>query len=839
MPQIVPLDGPSRLVVIPLEKPVITMGSRDDNDVVVKVSGVSRRHARLVRENGAWVLEDLDSSTCVLVDGKPVKRLVLTHRARFSLGDAAHFLYLESADPEYLASLGGGAPPVDQTAAAGRPRDLESLLEIGASINSSLEPAEVLESILAKAFTLTGAERGFIMLVEEGELVPRVSHNMGLDDETETSFSGSFARKVIEKNETIVSTNVAEDPCYRSASIVAHKIFAIMCAPLVAKGKPIGCLYVDRRRSMETFSSELVAIFTALAHQAALAIHNARMADDLRRSQRQLQVANLALKKSLSETEVLYEASRTLNEGQDVNTVLRTCLARARVLLRAERASMMLLDEKAQYLTTRLVEGAPLLLDPTLRLPMGQGIAGTVAQEGVGRITNLGAADPGFQEVVANRDKNVRELMCAPLKADNRCIGVINVSNRPAGDPFTEDDLNMLTSLASMAAVAIVKHRVDRERLQQVRLTKQVEDARQVQRLLLPRVLPSVSGFEFGAHYVPANKVGGDYYDFLSLDERRVGIVVADVSGHDIASSLIMVMGRNLVKIFSRIDPAPREVLARTSAMLSEDVKSQWYITMFYGVLDTRTRELTYANAGNQPPLVLRANGSFEELPTTGYPLGMMEGAIYEEGHLTLQEGDLLLVFTDGLVEAQDASKELYEMERFKESVSRRRREPLCAMVTGLHADVLGFTGGRTLQDDFTLVVVDTVAPKLALHVNFSSRLVDLPAQLSRLMAFATEEVRFKDTGDLFVALTAALNNAISHGNRFDPSRKIFVSASPSLAGLSVTVSDEGGGFDTGAELARPSAPGRQSGLARIRTSTTAVSFNAVGNAITMEFARP
>jgi hypothetical protein len=249
-----------------------------------------------------------------------------------------------------------------------------------------------------------------------------------------------------------------------------------------------------------------------------------------------------------------------------------------------------------------------------------------------------------------------------------------------------------------------------------------------------------------------------------------------------------------------------------------------------------QSRVLTYANAGNQPPLVRHAGGGFEELPLTGYPLGLIEGATYEEGRVQLSVGDLLLVFTDGLVEAQDAGKELYEVERLKESVRRRGKTPLADLVSGLHADVLAFTGGRTLQDDFTLVAVEAVPPRSALHFSFGSRRVEIPGHLDRVMRFAREEAGVADTGDILIALSAALENAICHGNRFDPSRKVFVSAGPSVRGLSVTVSDEGSGFDPAAPPAPPE--GRMPGLSKIRASCLATSFNAAGNAITMEFAR-
>lgn len=868
MPYLVLLNEDNTTTTLKISKERTTLGSKSENDLVAPMKGVSRHHAHIVQENGQFILEDLDSTNFVFVNSQQVDRHVLKDRTVFGLGDYAVILFLEnfeeSAVEEFLKKHSKNREPttttrIFHTNLPKSVKELEILIELGATISSSLDLDTVLHVILEKAMELMAAERGFIMLLENGVLVPKVARNMNQDlvEDERYSYSQSFAEKSIEKGETIISTNVAEDPRYKSASIISHKILSIMSSPLRIGEDTIGCLYVDVRQTNRYFSQKDASFFTALANQAAIAIHNATLTENLKKNQIFLEQTNNQLQRSLeklietnlklerqrNELEVLYEVSRSLNMASDMESILRLCLSKTRQILGAERGSLMMYDEKLGGLIVRMVDGAPLLRKERVVLRLGEGIAGTVAKLGRGIITNEGVRDARFLKVYG-RDANIRQLICVPLISGDSCLGVMNLVNNMQDQKFTNEDLNIVSSIANLAAVSIEKVRVDRERLQQEKLNQEIEDAQKVQQLLLPKEMPAFPNFEFSAKYALANRVGGDYYDFIPIDENRLAIVIADVSGHDIASALVMAMGRNLIRTFFGSHVSPAEILSKTSMILREDTQSQRYITMFLGVLDRQKMSLTYSNGGHNYPLYLKAGAAeFTSLSVGGFPLGLLDDYNYLEETLTLSPGDLLILYTDGLIEAQSPTNEMFELNRLEKIVLDYRTSPIDEMTSTIYERALAFSQQEKLQDDFTFVALRARSPARELHVEFPSELEQLSSQVERLASFIQTEGLFQDEDfNLTLVLKEALTNAIEHGNRLDPKKKVTASVVPTPREVSVVIRDEGNGFDRYSVLSQ----GRKNlfkergrGLIIINEYADKVEWNEKGNSIRIIFYRP
>jgi sigma-B regulation protein RsbU (phosphoserine phosphatase) len=862
------LNEDKSTTTVEVKKQCTTLGSKPDNDVVASIKGVSRHHAHVLLRDGQYVLEDLDSTNFVFVNNQQIDRYILKDGTLFTLGDYAAILFLDEIDEpriqKFVSESSRDLEPANTTRIIHKAlpktiKELEILIEVGAHISSTLDLKGVLEAIIDKTLSLVRAERGFIMLLENDGLVPKIARNMdrGLLDEQKNTFSRSFAKKVIERKETIISTNVADDPRYKSASIISHRILSIMCAPLKVQEEVIGCLYVDIRESTRYFSEKDGAFFSALANQAAIAIHNARLAENLKKHQVFLEQTNAQLQRSLdklletnvklerqrTELGVLFDVSRSLNMATDMDSILKSILAKTRELLGAERGSLMMHDEKVGGLVVRLLDGATMAAGSPVVLKLGEGVAGTVARLGKGIVVNDGARDKRFKHIF-KRDSDVRQLICVPLISNENCLGVINLVNNRKNKDFSKDDLALVTSIANLAAVSIEKFRLYQERLNQEKLDLEIEDAQKVQQLLLPRTLPTFPCFEFTAKYALANRVGGDYYDFIEIDDHRLGVVIADVSGHDIASALVMAMGRNLIRTFFGLHSSPAQILARTSEVLRADTQSSRYITMFLAVVDNQKMTITYSNGGHNYPLYLKAGATeFTSLAVGGFPLGLVDDYDYQEETIQLVAGDLLVLYTDGLIEAQSPTGEMFELRRLERIIKEYQSAPIEEVAGTIYDRALAFTQREKLSDDFTFMMIRTRSASRELHFTMASRLEAITPEVNRILSFAQQNGFFhEDKFNLVLVLKEALTNAIEHGNRFDPDKRVAVDIVPTHAALSITVRDQGCGFNLYKVLAENKKnlfKERGRGLIIINEYADKVEFNEKGNEIRLVFCRP
>jgi serine phosphatase RsbU (regulator of sigma subunit)/predicted ester cyclase len=239
----------------------------------------------------------------------------------------------------------------------------------------------------------------------------------------------------------------------------------------------------------------------------------------------------------------------------------------------------------------------------------------------------------------------------------------------------------------------------ERERIEQ-----ELQVARRIQEELLPEATPALAGWEFAQHYQPATEVGGDFYDFLDLEDGRLGLVVGDATGHGMAAALVMAGARSMLRAVVQSLESPGEVLTRVNEALVADIAPGMFVTCFYGVLDPESGRLSYANAGHNLPC-RRHNGQADELRARGMPLGLMSGMGYEEKGATLEVGDSALFYSDGLVEAHDPKGEMFGFPRLRRLVAEHAEEGL--LVDFLMDELRSFTGdGWEQEDDITLVTL-------------------------------------------------------------------------------------------------------------------------------------
>jgi sigma-B regulation protein RsbU (phosphoserine phosphatase) len=295
-----------------------------------------------------------------------------------------------------------------------------------------------------------------------------------------------------------------------------------------------------------------------------------------------------------------------------------------------------------------------------------------------------------------------------PIISQSQPLGILNVAT-DQWQFLTASDLQLLSAAGAQVAVALERARLyDLAHAQRVRLTHELEMARTVQAGLLPSQLPEIPGFDIAADWRSASEVAGDFYDAFPLTNDRWGLVIADVSGKGAPAALCMVMACSLIRAVAKPTLGPAEVLMQVNRALAAQSSAEMFVTVFYAVLDSGSRTLTYANAGHDLPIVRRAgpSGKIEELLGGNLPLGLFSEVRLTDETIRLAPGDLLVAYTDGLTETFNADQDMFGHERLIQLIRDLPTAPPQLLLDTIMAQVTSFAGGLSQSDDITLLVL-------------------------------------------------------------------------------------------------------------------------------------
>lgn len=296
--------------------------------------------------------------------------------------------------------------------------------------------------------------------------------------------------------------------------------------------------------------------------------------------------------------------------------------------------------------------------------------------------------------------------MGAPLSCREEGLGTIHLEAKPDADPFSAEDLGLLSAIARQAAVAIANARAGQALLVQQRMEDDLRLARQIQLSFLPQQVSSIQGLKFETHYVPALKVGGDFYDLIQIDPTHVGVLVGDISGKGISAALLMAKVTTDIRLLSRMYDTPAEVMTEANKLLLEAGQDGMFATVLYMAIDVEDHTFTVANAGHQPPMVASARfeGVAELDDSTAVALGVVPGMEYPQKVYRLMPEDAVLLYTDGINEAMNRQSQEYGMDRLQTCVGNGPADP-ARLLGRVLADLRRFVGGATQSDDQTMVV--------------------------------------------------------------------------------------------------------------------------------------
>jgi sigma-B regulation protein RsbU (phosphoserine phosphatase) len=579
----------------------------------------------------------------------------------------------------------------EATQSASRPLELTELLtlmvEVSERVNSTLDLDELMARIAEIVKRAIDYEIFAILLLNEKTQELHIRFSIGHPDESVRNLrikvGEGIAGRAAQTRRSVLVNEVQKDPGYIQSVPCVRSELAV---PLITKNRLIGVIDLEAP-CPGFFNDSHVNLLELLASRMAMALENARL---YRRSVRQGRTLQL-----------LNEISREMSSVLVLDELLRKIGTLAKRLINYHRFSILLADEQAQTFNAMisLKEGEH---EPERwMIHYGQGIVSAAADLRQTVVVSDVAKDPRYIPV----NPETRSEMAVPLIYRGRIIGVVDLESWEL-NYFTEEHVRVFSTLAPQIAIAIENARLyERVARSEVRLERDLKRAQEIQMHLMPGTPPSIPGMEVALRFEPARELGGDLYDFLAYGKDRHVLAVGDVSGKGAPAALYGAMASGILRSLAPQKLSPPDLLRRLNLILLERKIEGHFITLTYAIWEPRTKTLRLANAGMPLPILVRKD-QCRPLRAEGIPLGLLEHAEYQEISVGLQSGDLLAMFSDGIVEAANSKYEEFGSRRL-ESVLRQNfhRSPK-EIIDTLFKQVREVEQGRPPRDDQTIVLI-------------------------------------------------------------------------------------------------------------------------------------
>ncbi len=403
---------------------------------------------------------------------------------------------------------------------------------------------------------------------------------------------------------------------------------------------------------------------------------------------------------SADKISALIEAGNELASQHSLEKLFPSILELALKAVNAERG--VLLAFEGESLDVKASSGGSFRIS--------QGVRDRVLKGRESLLINDVMSDDAFRGMQSLVQHHVRMFMAVPLQTNDQVLGLIYADCPTLTHQFTVEDLNLLTVMANIAAVRIEHARLEEVEQAEKILAKDLEQAAIIQQGLLPRKAPIVPGLDLAGYNAACRTVGGDYYDFIEYPDGRLGVTLGDVSGKAMPAALLMSSLQARLRVLAEDQQNVAELMTKLNRHTTAHTPSNRFITLFYMLLDPATGELTYSNAGHNPPYLVRKDGRVEELTEGGLIIGMFAMARYQSATTTLQPGDVVVIFSDGVTEAQNGENDQFGEERLLETMRLHRTGTASEMVQAITKAVSDFAAGAPSADDLTLVVVRRAA---------------------------------------------------------------------------------------------------------------------------------
>jgi len=405
---------------------------------------------------------------------------------------------------------------------------------------------------------------------------------------------------------------------------------------------------------------------------------------------------------------MLLDITKTISRTLDLEEVLTLVMDTLGSLVPYHAAGIYLIESGGNndyVFKSKAIRGYEIsfdLVEP--RLKMGEGFIGHVAQTRKPLIS----ADVTKDSRYFRAREGTRSEMVAPIISNDEIIGVFDLESDSL-NAYEDDDLQILLLLASQVAIIIEKVQLHEQVVEKNRLEAQLQIARQVQLELLPENDPQIEGFDISAYIFPTEEVSGDYYDWVTMFEDQIGIVVADAVGKGIPAALLMSFLRASLRSSVQVGYAPHIAMWKVGNLLWDSVEDNQFITAIYGILDATNRTFAFSNAGHNPPLLIKPNGEYRFVEYGDLPLGMFLDSRYHQHFIRFEDNQVMVLYTDGITESAKENGEEYGQERFAKRVLEGIDLPAKELIDFVRKGVADFTERKFLDDDGTLFIVKAI----------------------------------------------------------------------------------------------------------------------------------
>jgi sigma-B regulation protein RsbU (phosphoserine phosphatase) len=370
----------------------------------------------------------------------------------------------------------------------------------------------------------------------------------------------------------------------------------------------------------------------------------------------------------------------------------------------AERGFLFL--KEGEELICKIARGAEGALPTASQVQLSRSITNKVLSEGEPVLTSDAMHDPRFQSQNSIVLSQIRSVMAVPLVSGEETFGMIYVDN-PFNNRFRAEDLNVLTTIASVASIKIEHERLLDERLEKRRMEEELKVASEIQMRLQPVSPPKIEGWDMQAVSFPCREIGGDYYDFIHRKrDNRLVVAVGDVSGKGTGAALLMSSLHAAVRAQSQARWSISEVMGEINQYIFENSPPSKFLTLLYGELNTDNGSLAYSNAGHNTPLLVRRSGEITKLDKGGLPIGLMPGVAYQQDVVTFESGDVLIIYSDGITESINEKDEEYGEARLLEVVKNNLSRSASGIRDRIDESLSRFVGTTAPIDDMTLMII-------------------------------------------------------------------------------------------------------------------------------------
>lgn len=584
---------------------------------------------------------------------------------------------------------------------------ISEIIRVSKLINSTLDLQNLLESIMESAKLVLRSEGASLMLIDEktGELYFNVVTGEKQEELKEIRIppGRGIAGLTAQTKKPIIVNDAQNDirvfkEADQKAGFFTRNLIA---CPLLVRNKIIGVLEVINTAGRENFSEDDLELFITFSEQAAIAIHNRELINSLKET-------NIELRKKVHELQSLHEVSKTLISKIEEKELFDSIVKIIAGELEAQKCSIMLYNESENTLDIVSTFGFELDTDPQ-RVGLNDSISGVAFSEN--RLIVSGELETGPLAQYRKPERyETGTCIIYPISHENAKYGVINIAEKINGDQFTDTDIQLVSTIAGQITKAVENFRLLEEMLEKKAVERELEITSSIQKSILPDTTPQSPYFNLGFLSIPAKLMGGDFYDFDNFSDHEFSFLIADVSGKSLPAALFMAVTSSIIRTLNREKKTPGELMQLANDLVYRDSQAGMFVTLFYGTYDTQKGEVRFASAGHNEQMIYRAAlGEFQFLEAKGAPLGVLpsnKGILFEENTTHLKENDLMILYTDGIVEAINNEQEEFGLHRFQELLRKLHHLEPTEIVNKIYSHVTEFAQNQPQFDDFTVMII-------------------------------------------------------------------------------------------------------------------------------------